>query len=34
MEFWRIADDKIKKAYEEGEFDNLPGFGKPLELEE
>jgi hypothetical protein len=34
MEFWRIADDKIKKAYEEGEFDNLPGFGKPLELDD
>lgn len=34
METWRIADDKIKKAYEEGEFDNLPGFGKPLELDD
>lgn len=25
-----IAEDKIKKAIEEGEFDNLPGQGKDL----
>lgn len=24
-----IADDKIRTAYSRGEFDNLPGFGKP-----
>ncbi|MFT8319856.1 MAG: DUF1992 domain-containing protein [Bacillus sp. (in: firmicutes)] len=25
-----ISEDKIKKAYKNGEFKNLPGFGKPL----
>lgn len=29
-DFSRITEDKIKEAYEKGEFDNLPGFGKPL----
>ncbi|RFU67926.1 DUF1992 domain-containing protein [Peribacillus saganii] len=29
-----IAEDKIKKAIREGEFDNLPGRGKPLVLED
>lgn len=29
-----IAEDKIKKAIEEGEFDNLPGQGKPLKLDD
>lgn len=24
-----IADDKIRTAYQQGEFDNLPGFGRP-----
>ncbi|XJZ29015.1 DnaJ family domain-containing protein [Bacillota bacterium Lsc_1132] len=24
----------MKKAYKDGEFDQLPGFGKPLELED
>ncbi|MFS0645992.1 DUF1992 domain-containing protein [Siminovitchia sp. 179-K 8D1 HS] len=28
--FTRISEEKIRKAYEEGEFDRLPGFGKPL----
>lgn len=27
-----IAEDKIRSAIEAGEFDNLPGFGKPLAL--
>lgn len=27
---YRISEDKIRKAYENGEFDNLPGQGKPL----
>ena len=27
-----IADDKIRAAMAAGEFDNLPGFGKPSEL--
>jgi hypothetical protein len=29
----RLADRKIEQAMREGKFDNLPGFGKPLELE-
>lgn len=29
-----IAEDKIKRAMKDGEFDNLPGKGKPLELED
>lgn len=28
--FTQIAEDRIKKAYEEGEFKELPGMGKPL----
>ncbi|MBM7717072.1 DUF1992 domain-containing protein [Siminovitchia sp. FSL H7-0308] len=28
--FTNISEEKIRKAYEEGEFDELPGFGKPL----
>lgn len=31
--FHRLAEERIKKAYEEGEFDHLPGYGKPLKLE-
>ena len=27
-------DDQIRKAMEEGQFDNLPGKGKPLHLDE
>jgi hypothetical protein len=30
----RIAERKIKKALEKGEFDNLPGQGEPLSLED
>lgn len=30
----RIAEEKIKAAMEAGEFANLPGRGKPLNLEE
>ncbi|OCA83105.1 hypothetical protein A8F94_18420 [Bacillus sp. FJAT-27225] len=31
MDFFQIiSEDRIKKAYENGEFENLPGFGKPL----
>lgn len=34
MDFFQIvSEDKIKKAYNDGEFDHLPGFGKPLQLE-
>jgi hypothetical protein len=25
-----VSEDRIKKAYEDGEFSNLPGFGKPM----
>ena len=27
-----IADNKIRGAIEAGEFDNLPGFGKPAAI--
>ncbi|MDA8218195.1 MAG: DUF1992 domain-containing protein [Dehalococcoidales bacterium] len=30
----RIADAKIRKAMEDGEFENLPGQGRPLEVED
>ncbi|WP_214480511.1 DUF1992 domain-containing protein [Bacillus sp. SM2101] len=29
-----IAEDKIKRAYSDGEFKHLPGKGKPLVLED
>ena len=29
-----VAERKIEQALEEGQFDNLPGMGKPLELED
>lgn len=32
--FWRIDEEKIREAMKNGEFDELPGFGKPLELED
>jgi hypothetical protein len=32
--FHIISEDRIKKAYKDGEFDNLPGLGKPLQLED
>ncbi|MCR2822088.1 DnaJ family domain-containing protein [Lederbergia panacisoli] len=28
--FGGLSEERIRKAYEEGEFDNLPGAGKPL----
>lgn len=30
----RIAEAKIREAVERGEFDNLPGHGKPLKIED
>jgi hypothetical protein len=30
----RLAEQKILAAMERGEFDNLPGLGKPLELDD
>ena len=32
--FQKIVEERIRKAQEEGEFDNLPGLGKPLCLED
>ncbi|MBM7702475.1 DnaJ family domain-containing protein [Metabacillus iocasae] len=29
-----IAEERIKKAQAEGEFDHLPGSGKPLQLDD
>jgi hypothetical protein len=30
----KIADERIREAMEQGEFDDLPGKGKPLALED
>src|SRR4030095_1948882 len=32
--FARIVEERIRKAQQEGAFDNLPGKGKPLVLED
>jgi hypothetical protein len=32
--FWRLAEERIKEAQRAGAFDNLPGKGKPLDLED
>ena len=34
MLFERLAEDKVKEAIENGEFDNLSGKGKPIDLTE
>jgi predicted TIM-barrel fold metal-dependent hydrolase len=34
MSFDKIVEELIKKAQESGEFDNLPGKGKPIDLTE
>lgn len=34
MSFEKIIEEKIQKAIENGEFDNLEGKGKPLNLDE
>src|SRR4029078_11451825 len=35
MDFLRgIAEERIQKAMDEGVFDNLPGKGKPLKLDD
>src|SRR5512134_1657701 len=34
MSFERIVEAMIKEAMERGEFDNLPGKGKPIDLTE
>ena len=33
MSFQKNAEEQIKKAIARGEFDNLPGKGKPLDLD-
>jgi DnaJ homologue, subfamily C, member 28, conserved domain len=33
MSFQKNVDEKIKEAIAKGEFDNLPGKGKPLDLD-
>jgi len=32
--FWRIAEERIREAQRAGAFDDLPGKGKPLALED
>src|SRR6185503_3483893 len=32
--FSRIAENRIKEAMAQGQFENLPGAGRPLNLEE
>jgi hypothetical protein len=32
--FHIIAEEKIKQAMKDGEFDRLPGMGKPLKLDD
>ncbi|MEH7251408.1 DnaJ family domain-containing protein [Neobacillus niacini] len=34
MDFFRIAEDKIKEAIKKKDLDNLPGMGQPLELKD
>jgi hypothetical protein len=34
MPFSRIAESRIREAMEQGQFDNLPGAGQPLNLED
>jgi len=34
MSLDKIVEEAIKKAQERGEFDNLPGKGKPIDLSE
>lgn len=33
MSIEKFVEDQIRKAVAEGEFDNLPGRGKPVDLE-
>lgn len=30
----KVAEDKIQRAIDEGQFEKLPGMGKPLEMED
>lgn len=31
-QFWRLAEEKIQKSYNDGDFEELPGLGQPLQL--
>ncbi|MCL6585872.1 MAG: DUF1992 domain-containing protein [Anoxybacillus sp.] len=31
---WKIADEKIREAMKDGAFNDLPGFGKPLDIDD
>ena len=33
MSFEKLVEEKIREAMAEGEFDNLPGKGKPINLD-
>jgi hypothetical protein len=33
MSFEKLIDERIERAIADGEFDNLPGKGKPLDLD-
>jgi hypothetical protein len=33
MAWERIAENKIREAMQQGEFDSLPGAGKPIDLD-
>ncbi|GLB59949.1 DnaJ family domain-containing protein [Cytobacillus sp. NCCP-133] len=32
--FTIISEDRIKRAYKNGEFENLPGYGKPMPFDD
>jgi len=32
--FQKIVETRIKEAQERGDFDNLPGYGKPINIED
>jgi hypothetical protein len=32
--FQKIVEERIRQAQKKGDFDNLPGFGKPLKFED
>ncbi len=34
MRIYNAVEEKIRKAIEDGDFDNLPGKGKPIDLTE
>ncbi|RME19180.1 MAG: DUF1992 domain-containing protein [Deltaproteobacteria bacterium] len=34
IRFWRIAEERIEEAMRQGVFENLPGKGKPLVLDD